>query len=124
MNSKIKKEVIQWTINNGGHCVNKDDYKYHASRFLREVVELCLASGMKSEEIVEDCLEEIAKQSEKTDNEMNIADEIADSAILLEIFAYHTKLSIDDAVAKKLSILYNRKWQTDEHGVIWREKIS
>lgn len=100
MNPKIKQKVIQWIIDNGGHCQNKDDYKYHASRFLREVIELCLASGMNTEEIIGDCLKEITKQSEKTNNKMDIADEIADSAILLEIFAHHTNISIDDAIAK------------------------
>lgn len=122
MNPENKKEVIQWAIDNGGHCQNEDDYKYHASRFLHEVVELCLASGMSTEEIIGDCLEEITKQSKKTNNKMDIADEIADSAILLEIFAHHTNLSIDDAVANKLLILYTRKWKIDKHGVIWRNK--
>jgi len=122
MNPEIKKEVIQWTIDNGGYCYDEDDYKHHASRFLREVVELCLASGMNTEEIIGDCLREITKQSEKPNNEMDLADEIADSAILLEIFAHHTNLSIDEAVAKKLKILYTRKWKTDIYGVIWRDK--
>ena len=52
----------------------------------------------------------------------NIPQEMADVQILLEILSWHSKISIDDAVEAKLKVLFGRKFEPDEHGVLWRNR--
>ncbi len=126
MRKVLKEEVIQWTDDVGGHCNVNADSKYHALRLLNETVELCIAAGANGTDIFESVYseinKEISKHGELKPSPETILDEVADVAILIEIFAHHTNTSIDDAVANKLKILYNREWRIDEHGVIWRKK--
>lgn len=126
MKKILKEEVIQWTDDVGGHCNAAADSRYHALRLLNETVELCIAAGASGTDIFE-CVgseinKEISKHGVLTASPESIPDEMADVAILIEIFAHHTNTSIDDAVANKLKILYTREWKVDEHGVIWRKK--
>ncbi len=126
MKKKLKEEVIQWTDDVGGHCNVNADSKYHALRLLNETVELCFAAGATENDVYQtienEVSKEISKNGEIKPSPETISDEVADVAILIEIFAHHTNTSIDDAVADKLKILYNREWKTDEYGVIWRKK--
>lgn len=122
----LSRQIIDWHLNSRGFCDTPEVYKYHTLRLLHEAVELCLASGANDAQILEACNGEINKHKERyghtTINLENIVEEVADVAILLEVFVNYTQISIDDAVHDKLAILHTRKWHADENGVLWRQR--
>ncbi len=126
MNKQLATEVIAWHTNNGGYC-QVQEQKFHALRLLHEAAELCLACGSTGMDIAIACIDEVGKHIERHGPNpvvipVAIDEEIADVAILLEVFAFYAAASIDDAVKGKLDVLHKREWNVDEHGVLWRKK--
>ncbi len=128
VNNPLSTEIVSWHLDNGGFCHIPEVYKYHTLRLLHEATELCLASGATQQDIFEVGEIETNKHAEKNlpgDIDLeNMSEEIADIAILLDVFAYYTRISIDDAVHDKLQILHTRKWRADEFGVLWRDRTQ
>ncbi|KKM07496.1 hypothetical protein LCGC14_1733370 [marine sediment metagenome] len=127
MNKQLADEVARWHLNNGGYCDTPEVYKYHTLRLLHEAVELCLASGandlMVSDVLDEEINKHKARYGDHTVISMDdISGEIADVAILLELFAGCVEVDIDLAVQDKLDILHQRQWEPDIHGVLWRQR--
>jgi NTP pyrophosphatase (non-canonical NTP hydrolase) len=126
MDYTLSGQVIDWHLTNGGFCDTPEVYKHHTLRLLHEATELCLAAGANDVQILEVCNDEISKHLEKvgctTIDLENMVEEVADVAILLEVFAQYTEIFIDDAVHDKLGVLLERQWTADEHGVLWRKK--
>lgn len=130
-------EILLWHDKFGGSCVHPRHLFAHALRLLNETVELCIACGAEPSEIVKVVFNEIAKAGEKkeiildrnalTNNSWNnvqvpkIEKEAADVVILLDILESYGGFNIHNAVREKLYILYERKWEADEHGVLWHE---
>ncbi|KKL86526.1 hypothetical protein LCGC14_1943870 [marine sediment metagenome] len=128
MDTLLTNQVIGWHLSNGGFCPVQEQ-KYHALRLLHEAVELCLATGADKYETTAVVQDEVVKHMERhgSTTAINLAsvwEEIADVAILLEIFVYYTDVAIDNVVRDKLDVLYERKWKADEHGVLWRDKTT
>ncbi len=127
MDEQLSRAVTTWHLDNGGYCDTPAVYKYHTLRLLHEAVELCLASGAMSIDIGDVIADEINKHREKNRSFgridlQNMSEEIADVAILLEVFAGYTEITVDDVVHDKLGVLHERKWIADEHGVLWRKR--
>ncbi len=127
MNEELSYQVMNWHRSNGGFCDTPGVYKHHTLRLLHEAVELCIAAGAVESDIMESVHIEIGKAQEKSSgtlsgevNLQEMVEEVADVAILLEVFTQHTEISIDDAVHDKLQILQERKWRAAKTGVLWR----
>lgn len=107
-------QIHIWHQDNGGFC-DVQGQRFHALRLLHEAVELCQASGASRDEITEAVRDEIIKHTERYGMAPAVMpaamllEEVADVAILLEVFAYYLDLSIDDAVHDKLHVLRQRK---------------
>lgn len=114
--------ISRWHKNAGGSFVRPAS---HALRLLNEVVELCIASGADWAEIgdtVQGELQKAALRGElgvrKSYDEIGL--EYSDVRILLEIYRDGMGINEELFISKKLDILDRRKWQADEHGVLWR----
>lgn len=95
----------------------------HATRLLRELVELCVAAGAGEDEIKAAIYAEMDKAAERGEfggNPDNIPEEFADCSLLLDIFAGHVGLDQHAARKAKLDVLWDRKWAADSDGVLWR----
>ncbi|HYM34720.1 MAG TPA: hypothetical protein VET48_04940 [Steroidobacteraceae bacterium] len=96
----------------------------HALRLLREVIELCIASGAERGPLERVAKEELDKGEMRQElggaDHERIAQEWADCALLLEVFRHYSKIDSRKEIRKKLAVLYDRKWKADEAGVLWR----
>ena len=113
-------DIERWHRENGGKFTNPAG---HALRLLREVIELCVASGAAEEQIYQALIAECEKASSRGEfggDPDTIPEEWADCAILLEIYAKHAGINKKKVVRDKLDVLWVRKWQADEDGVLWR----
>jgi hypothetical protein len=121
MNQELADQVILWHTENGGFNARPAG---HACRLLREVVELCFASGATATDIANAVMDEVKKETSKhtfakTDPEA-MKEEVADVDILLEVFKIYNGIDINEAVEEKLQVLYERLWEVDGDGVLWR----
>ncbi len=123
MNRELSLRIIGWHAENGGFNGRPAG---HACRMLREVVELCFASGATATEVANAVMDEVKKEASRhTFAEMNQAkmeEEAADVAILFEVFKTYNGMDyrINEAVEEKLQVLYERLWEIDADGVLWR----
>ncbi len=115
-------DIPRWHQENGG---NFNTPGSHAIRLLREVVELCMAAGAQEKDIILHTKLEAIRQKNKSDfnengNPDSLPDEWADCKILLDLFAHYSNIDRVNAVHTKVDILWNREWQADKDGVLWR----
>ena len=96
----------------------------HAVRLLREVVELCIASGALESQIAGAVYREIEKARRRREfggNPLLVAGEWADCALLLDVFAGYFGIDPVEARRNKLDELWQREYRPDADGVLWRE---
>lgn len=112
--------VSRWHKESGGHYAQPSG---HAVRLLREVVELCIASGASQLQMATAVTAEFKKSVERGElggDAAAIPKEWADCAILLEVIADHAGIDKTGVVREKLDVLWNREWQADESGALYR----
>jgi hypothetical protein len=92
-------------------------------RLLREIVELCIATGASNKEIHDAVAIELKKFNERGERG-DFLQEAADCQILLEVISHYilqlTGQSVDMAASDKITVLYKRDWEVDKDGVLWR----
>lgn len=115
-------DVVRWHTENGGHFGAPGA---HAVRLLREVVELCLASGARVADIQHHVATEINRQVTRPEfnpkgSPEDLPEEWADCQILLNVFAHHACIDKHKAVREKVDVLWGRQWECDADGVLWR----
>lgn len=122
MAERQPSDVFRWHQANGGTFRRPAN---HALRLLREVIELCAAAGAESGEIGQAVVLELDKARRRGEltGECSFADlpqELADCAMLLEVLARHARINLARAVREKLEVLWNREWQADRGGALYR----
>lgn len=120
MTERQPGDVARWHVESGASFNRPAG---HALRLLREVVELCVASGAKESEIYDAINEEVWKARNRAEfggNPESVPEEWADCEILLQVFAQHFGIDRNAEVRKKLDVLWQRKWRADQDGVLWR----
>lgn len=124
MERALADRILQWHLDNGGF---NGRLAGHAVRMLREMVELCIASGASTKEISQAVVEEFRKAREKKEVTEKLdydkaEEEAADVAILFELFKTYGGMDyrIWGAVEKKLEVIGERLWEVDADGVLWR----
>lgn len=151
MDEREPGDVVRWHQLNGGHGAGLAG---HALRALREMVELCFASGgnyysmkealdAEAKKVIERTLkqEPIRLNPGKCDlhdylladesctcvydttaacSSAEIAEEWADIAILLQVFARYANVDQHKAIRDKVDILWARQWRADMNGVLWQ----
>lgn len=112
--------AMRWHEENGGAFHQPAG---HALRLLREVVELCVAAGANAREIIEHASAEITKATQRDEfggNADSIAQEWADCAILLDIFARHAGIDASAEIRTKIALLWERQWKAGPSGALYR----
>lgn len=120
MSERQPGDVARWHVENGAHFTRPAG---HALRFLREAVELCVAAGASEDEVVNHVAAEIGKANYRNEfggDPTAVAEEWVDCSVLLEVFARHAGIDKVTEIRKKLDILWERKWQADESGALYR----
>jgi len=120
--NEIQRLVMEWHQRHGGHAGRP---AAHALRILREVTELCVASGATQHEIITNLFAEIDKAKDRGEfranpTPANMAEEVADVHILLTVYAHYGKIDEVGALAKKFRTVEQRQWEADQDGVLWR----
>lgn len=113
-------DVFKWHELNGGHFAEP---KAHAIRLLREVFELCIAAGASQAEMHEAFSKEMVKGLDRNEfggNKEALPEEAADVGLLLDVFAKYAGIDQNAEKRKKLSVLWNRAWQADQGGALYR----
>lgn len=104
----------------GGHFTRPAS---HALRLLREVIELCVAAGASQPELRAVVDEEVAKEYGRDafgSNPDAMAEEWADCALLLDVFRSYAGIDAYSQVRKKLDACWNREWEPDAGGALYR----
>jgi nucleoside 2-deoxyribosyltransferase len=120
MEKRQPGDVMRWHRENGGQFKRPAS---HALRLLCEVIELCITSGAEAGEIYGNIDAEIAKANARGDWGVNLQElpyEWADCQMLLDVFREHAGFDGKQAKREKLDILYDREWEADADGVLWR----
>lgn len=120
MDSQPSGSVMRWHSTSGGHFARPAS---HAVRLLREVVELCIASGATPPEMMNAINAEFGKalaRHEIGGDRSKIPQEWADCAMLLDIFAEYAGIERGVEIRKKLAILWGRAWEADAGGALYR----
>lgn len=116
MSERQPYSVRRWHEANGGHF--SAPWR-HAIRVLREAIELCCASGAAYYEIEEALQAELKKDAMRVIRG-SVIDEISDVAIGLELLVNYYGLDRHKEIRKKLDILWEREWQPDGGGALYR----
>lgn len=123
MTAKQPNNIIRWHEENGGFCKNPAD---HALRLLREVIELCVASGATYPAIQQAVTAEVDKAIER--NEFGgapdkVPEEWVDCHILLEVFRYYLGIDGEAELKRKMPVLWARKWEASSGGALYRPQF-
>lgn len=113
-------DVGRWHRENGGHFSRPAG---HAIRLLREVVELCIASGAVADEIVAHAESEISKARERNEfggNPSAIPGEVADVGLLLDVFAEYAGIDVNAEKRRKMDVNWTRECETGASGALYR----
>lgn len=113
----------RWHEENGGHFA---DPAGHALRFLREVVELCVAAGASFEDVVDAVSGELAKATCRREfggDPKTVPAEVADCKILLDVFSHYAGINQHEAAREKMAILWARAWEPSASGALYRPGI-
>lgn len=120
----IEGQVIDWHLQNGGAGHRAAG---HAVRILREVVELCVASGATELEIRRAVSAELYKAStrdefSKEHTPGEVLEEFVDVRMLMAVFKRYFIIprDLESMEWQKLAICRQRQWEPDADGVLWR----
>jgi len=125
LNRDNQTAFVYWHLNNKGHK-GPDPFpcKGHALKVLGEVIELCVACGASSKEILQVVTSELCKEIEKrNDGELkDIDEEIVDVLGTITILHYHVNgsslIKINQKAEEKIKILNSLEWEVDDNGVL------
>jgi hypothetical protein len=127
MNEFKASEIIEWHQSQGGAGINPAG---HACRLLREVVELCVASGASTQQIQTAVEAEIMKAIMREElgkkNEDDMHEEFVDVYILMSVFQSYflNWYKTIDWLDSKIQACKARLWEADADGVLWRPGTS
>lgn len=113
-------DIGRWHEESGGNFSYPSG---HAVRLLREVVELCIATGADPEEIGKAMLSELRKATDRNEiggNPKAVPSEWADVAILLKVFEHYAKIDGHQVMRDKLDVLWGRRWGAANSGALYR----
>lgn len=120
----IDGQIIDWHQSRGGAGHRAAG---HALRILREVVELCIASGAQVYELEDALYAEVAKALDrkefmKTHTPAEVLEEFVDVRMLMTVFKRYFIIPRDLEAMEwsKLEVCRKRQWQPDADGVLWR----
>lgn len=114
-------DVARWFSEKGGHFYRPYG---HALRLLREVVELCVACGSGPLDISEHVCEEMKKAQDRGEfggDPSAIRGELADCALLVEIFAKAYGVDLNAAMREKLDVIWSRECEPGGSGALYRK---
>jgi nucleoside 2-deoxyribosyltransferase len=116
-------DIGRWHEESGGSFTHPGG---HAVRMLREVVELCVAAGADSNEIMQGVQAEIRKAQERGEraDQNAVPIEWADCAICLKVFAHYAKINQHQVMREKLDVLWDRKWSASQGGALYRPGVA
>lgn len=122
MSNDTAMQVMLWHTAHGGHVGRA---RGHALKLFEEVVELALAAGASKQDLFLTLTAQFKREDDKKlanphATASNLHDEVADVAILLEVFVQHGNLDVDSAVQAKLPVLRSRQWIVTSDGVLLR----
>lgn len=112
-------DIGRWHEESGGNFNNPAG---HATRLLREVVELCVAAGADFNEITQAVQSEIRKAQDRGEraDPRAVPSEWSDCAILLKVFAHYARIREHVEIRNKLDILWVRQWGAANSGALYR----
>jgi nucleoside 2-deoxyribosyltransferase len=112
-------DIARWHEESGGNFAYPAG---HAVRLLREVTELCVATGADFNEIMRAVQAEIRKAQERGEHAdpTAVPGEWADVAILLKVFEHYAKINGHQAMRTKLDVLWGRRWGAANSGALYR----
>lgn len=119
-----ESEVMSWHLSQGGFGKRP---AAHALRMLREMVELCVASGATEGEIKMAVRRECDKAKERGDflrahTLAEVTEEFVDVQLLATVFRSYFihPGNLENMKRLKFDICLKRQWQPDADGVLWR----
>lgn len=119
-----ESEIMDWHRSRGGSGTRAAG---HALRILREVVELCVASGATEGEIKMAVRRECDKATDRREfnripTYQNALEEFVDVKILMIVYRNYfiPHGSLENEMRRKLDVCNGREWQADSDGVLWR----
>lgn len=117
-------EIMEWHQKQGGAGRRMAG---HATRMLRECIELCIAAGADPMEIHNAYFCEMAKAVDRGEflrahTLSEIIEEFVDVQLLATVFRSYFIYSgdLENIKRRKLDICLERQWQPDADGVLWR----
>lgn len=117
-----ESEIMSWHRSQGGFGKRP---AAHALRMLREMVELCVASGATEGEIKMAVRRECDKAKEREEfgkAPMGFIEEFVDVGLLGVVYRNYfiPRGSLENEMRRKLDICRERQWEPDADGVLWR----
>lgn len=119
-------DIMRWHRNNGGYGSMPAG---HALRILREVVELCVASGAPPDRITTAVIDEIQKAHDRKEfgqvKTGSMHEEFFDVSVLMTVYENYfiqDRLFEEVSVRKWNEIVNIRAWRPDSEGVLWRPR--
>lgn len=124
MSMRHSGSVMRWHQESGGKFTRPAN---HAIRLLREVVELCVASGAQRSEVLNAVSAEVTKANHRNEwggDAAEVNQEWADCAMLVDVFAKHAGIDQHKEIRQKLDILWGRQWEADDGGALYRPNTA
>lgn len=117
-----ESEIMNWHQSQGG---SGKRLAGHALRMLREMVELCVASGASEAEIKMAVRRECDKASDREEfgkAPMGFIEEFVDVGLLSVVYRNYfiPRGSLENEMRRKLDVCRARSWEADADGVLWR----
>lgn len=124
LDQAFDEDLLAWHRSKGGAPLNPAG---HAIRLLREVVELCVASGATEGQIKMAVRRECDKAEKRKEFGKNVglvgrAEEFADVTILMKIYEgyFLSPRIVSTETVRKFQVCQAKEWQPDSDGVLWR----
>jgi hypothetical protein len=119
-----ESEIMDWHRSRGGSGRRAAG---HALRILREMVELCVASGATEGEIKMAVRRECDKANDRREFSQiptyhKALEEFVDVRLLMTVYRNYfiPHGSLENEMRRKLDVCSGRDWQADADGVLWR----
>lgn len=99
----------------------------HALRLMREVVELCIATGASLDGMYEVLASEMSKAVVRGDiggDPDAVPGEVADCKILLDVFTHYAKINQHEVARRKMTTLWQRAWEPSSSGALYRPSTA
>ena len=122
MPDPLDRDICHWHSSNGGFG-SKTKMRGHSLRILHECVELCIAAGAGLDDLLKTVMLEHRKALERDEmggDPKKFGEEYADIYMLLTVFRYYADIAHTTEITKKLKTNFERDWECDEEGVLWR----